>query len=99
MLFHILSAFQDEPKHKCVQVPMIDCQELNSQARQEIPVRECQQKARRYCTLVPKIHTKEVNERQCKTVNSRVCNQVPKQVIEIVHHNLVSAFFILYFCI
>ena len=76
----ILVTLQDEPRHKCVQVPKIDCQELNSEACQEIPVRDCQQKARRYCSLVPKIHTKEVTERQCKTVNSRVCNQVPKQV-------------------
>ena len=81
----------------CIEVPKVDCQELNRQSCQEVPVRDCQQKSRRVCSLVPRIQTKEVSERKCSTVTSRQCNQVPKQVIlALVQPLAISCFFFIH---
>merc|ERR1711915_299001 len=46
----------------------------------QAPSRNCQQKARRVCSLVPKIPTKEISDRQCSNHMRYVCHPISKQV-------------------
>ena len=77
---HDISYYKDEPELRCVQVPRVNCQELNRQSCQQVPVKDCQPKSRRVCSLVPTTSTKEVNDRKCTDNFRQVCNPVPKQV-------------------
>merc|ERR1712137_653443 len=54
--------------------------DLNRRSCSEVPVQDCQQKARRVCSLVPSIETKEVSDRQCTTSQRSVCQPISKQV-------------------
>merc|ERR1712243_138161 len=46
----------------------------------EVPVQDCQQKARRVCSLIPSIETREISDRQCSTHQRNVCQPISKQV-------------------
>ena len=64
----------------CLQVPKDYCKVLTVESCQELPSRDCNPKARRVCSLIPKVTSKEVSDLECKTHENRVCKPTYREV-------------------